>query len=59
MKFTTVVTKVDFDLDDVRFALADYVDFYHHKPKLAENIRNNKFKVVESEKDKFSIKIIK
>jgi hypothetical protein len=59
VKFTTVVTKVDFDLDDVRFALADYVDFYHHKPKLAENIRNNKFKVVESEKDKFSIKIIK
>ena len=59
MKFTTVVTKVDFDLDEVRFALADYVDFYHHKPKLAENIRNNKFKVVESEKDKFSIKIIK
>lgn len=59
MKFTTVVTKVDFDLDEVRFALADYVDFYHHKPKLAENIRNNKFKVVESEKDKFSIRIIK
>jgi len=59
VKFTTVVTKVDFDLDEVRFALADYVDFYHHKPKLAENIRNNKFKVVESEKDKFSIKIIK
>ena len=59
MKFTTVVTKVDFDLDEVRFALADYVDFYHHKPQLAENIRNNKFKVVESEKDKFSIKIIK
>ena len=44
MKFTTVVTKVDFDLDEVRFALADYVDFYHHKPKLAENIRNNKWK---------------
>jgi len=59
VKFTTVVTKVDFDLDEVRFALADYVDFYHHKPKLAENIRNNKFKVVESEKDKFSIRIIK
>jgi hypothetical protein len=59
MKFETEVTKVDFELDEVRFALADYVDFYHNKPKLAEAIRENKFKVISSEKDKFSIRIIK
>lgn len=59
MKFESEITKVDFDLDEVRFALADYVDFYHNKPQLAEAIRENKFKVVESEKDKFSIRIIK
>jgi hypothetical protein len=59
VKFESTITKVDFDLDEVRFALADYVDFYHHKPELAEAIRENKFKVIESEKDKFSIRIIK
>jgi len=59
VKFESEITKVDFDLDEVRFALADYVDFYHNKPKLAEKIRENKFKVVKSEKDKFSIRIIK
>jgi hypothetical protein len=59
VKFESEITKVDFDLDEVRFALADYVDFYHNKPQLAEAIRENKFKVVESEKDKFSIRIIK
>tara|TARA_R110000751_G_scaffold250710_1_gene350229 strand:- start:302 stop:481 length:180 start_codon:yes stop_codon:yes gene_type:complete len=59
MKFESEVTKVDFEFDEVRFALADYIDFYHNKPKLAEAIRANNFKVISSEKDKFSIRIIK
>ncbi len=59
MKFESVITHVDFEFDEVRYALADYVDFYHNKPKLAENIRANKFKVDLTKKDKFSIRIIK
>ena len=59
MKFESVITNVDFEFDEVRYALADYVDFYHNKPKLAENIRNNKFSVDKTQKDKFSIRIIK
>jgi hypothetical protein len=59
MKFKSVITHVDFEFDEVRFALADYVDFYHNKPGLAEKIRENKFEVDHKEKDKFSIRIIK
>ena len=59
MKFESVITHVDFEFDEVRYALADYVDFYHNKPKLAESIRANKFKVDRTKKDKFSIRIIK
>ena len=53
MKFKSVITHVDFEFDEVRFALADYVDFYHNKPGLAEKIRENKFEVDHKEKDKF------
>jgi len=59
VKFESVITKVNFEFDEVRFALADYVDFYHNKPQLAEKIRENKFEVDHTEKDKFSIRIIK
>jgi hypothetical protein len=59
MKFESVITNVDFEFDEVRHALADYVDFYHNKPTLAEDIRNNKFAVDKTQKDKFSIRIIK
>ncbi len=59
MKFESIITHVDFEFDEVRYALADYVDFYYNKPKLAEDIRANKFKVDNTKKDKFSIKIIK
>ncbi len=59
MKFESVITNVDFEFDEVRHALADYVDFYHNKPNLAENIRKNKFAVDKTQKDKFSIRIIK
>ena len=34
MKFESIITKVDFEFDEVRYALADYVDFYHNKPHL-------------------------
>jgi hypothetical protein len=59
VKFESVITKVDFEFDEVRYALADYVDFYHNKPQLAEKIRENKFEVVPAQKDKFSIRIVK
>jgi hypothetical protein len=59
MKFESVITNVDFEFDEVRHALADYVDFYHNKPNLAEDIRSNKFSVDKTQKDKFSIRIIK
>lgn len=59
MKFESVITNVDFEFDEVRHALADYVDFYHNKPALAEDIRGNKFSVDKTQKDKFSIRIIK
>jgi hypothetical protein len=59
VKFESVITKVDFEFDEVRYALADYVDFYHNKPGLAEKIRENKFEVVPAQKDKFSIRIVK
>ena len=59
MKFESIITKVDFEFDEVRYALADYVDFYHNKPHLAEKIRENKFEVVPAQKDKFSIRIVK
>ncbi len=59
MKFESVITKVDFEFDEIRYALADYVDFYHNKPKLAEDIRENKFEVDRTKKGKFSISIIK
>jgi hypothetical protein len=59
MKFESVITKVDFEFDEIRYALADYVDFYHNKPKLAEDIRENKFEVDRTKKGKFSIRIIK
>jgi len=57
MKFETVVTHVDFEFDEVRYALADYVDFYHNKPRVAEDIRNNKFEIDRTKKGKFSIRI--
>jgi hypothetical protein len=59
VKFESVITKVDFEFDEVRYALADYVDFYHNKPQLAEKIRENKFEVVSDQRDKFSIRIVK
>ncbi len=59
MKFESVITKVDFEFDEIRYAVADYVDFYHNKPKLAEDIRENKFEVDRTKKGKFSIRIIK
>ena len=57
MKFTNVITKIDFSEEDLRQALADYVDFYHHKPELAESIRRNSFKRCHSSTSKFSIKV--
>lgn len=57
MKFTNVITKIDFEQDDIRQALADYIDFYHHKPDLAASIRKNSFKVTSSPTGKFSIKV--
>jgi len=57
VKFTSVITKIDFDLEDVRVALADYVDLNYNKPQLAARIRKNQFKVVDSPNGKFSIKL--
>lgn len=57
MKFTNVITKVDFSDEDLRQALADYVDFYHNKPDLAKSIREKSFTRCESEPGKFSIKV--
>jgi len=57
MKFTNVITKIDFSDEDLRNALADYVDFYHHKPELADSIRRNRFQRCESSTSKFSIKV--
>ena len=57
MKFTNVITKIDFSEEDLRQALADYVDFYHHKPDLAASIRSNSFSRCKSTTGKFSIKV--
>mgnify|MGYP003656398632 FL=1 len=57
MKFTNVITKIDFTDEDLRQALADYVDFYHHKPDLAESIRRNSFQRCRDSTSKFSIKV--
>jgi hypothetical protein len=57
MKFTDVITKIDFSDEDLRQALADYVDFYHHKPELARSIREKSFARCKSESGKFSIKV--
>ena len=58
MKFTNVMTKIEFSEEDLRTALADYVDLNHHRPNLAESIRNNKFKVSRSEGGAFSLKVL-
>ncbi len=57
MKFTNVITKIEFSQEDIRTALADYVDLNHHRPGLADSIRKNKFKVTESPNGNFSIKV--
>ena len=38
MEFKNLKTRIYFDRDDIRQALADYVDFYHNKPELAKKI---------------------
>lgn len=58
MKFTNVVTKIEFSQEDIRTALADYVDLNHHRPGLAESIRKNKFKIISSPSGNFSIKVL-
>lgn len=57
MKFTNVITKIDFTDEDLRQALADYVDFYHHQPELAESIRRNYFQRCSDQTSRFSIKV--
>ncbi len=58
MKFTNVITKIEFNQEDIRTALADYIDLNHHRPTLAESIRKNKFKIVNSPDGSFSIKVL-
>lgn len=58
MKFINVVTKIEFSQEDIRIALADYVDLNHHRPGLAESIRKNKFKIINSPDGSFSIKVL-
>jgi len=57
MKFTSTNVRIDFDSDDLREALADYVDLNHHRPDLAKYIRKNKFKVIASSRGKFTINV--
>tara|TARA_R110002096_G_scaffold416804_2_gene620154 strand:- start:456 stop:641 length:186 start_codon:yes stop_codon:yes gene_type:complete len=57
MKFTNVVTKIEFGKEDIRRALADYVDLEFHRPDLARSIRENKFKLTSSDTGDFSIKV--
>jgi hypothetical protein len=58
VKFTNVMTKIEFSEEDLRIALADYVDLNHNRPKLAESIRNNNFKVSRSKNGAFSLKVL-
>lgn len=58
MKFTNVITKIEFSEEDLCTALADYVDLNHHRPTLAESIRKNKFKIINSPDGGFSIKVL-
>ncbi len=57
MKFTNVVTKIEFGKEDIRRALADYIDLEFHRPDLAKSIRENKFKLTSSDSGDFSIKV--
>jgi hypothetical protein len=57
MKFTNVVTKIEFGKEDIKRALADYVDLEFHRPDLAKSIRENKFKLTTSASGEFSIKV--
>jgi len=41
MEFKNLQTRIYFDSNDIRQALADYVDFYHNKPDLARKILAN------------------
>jgi hypothetical protein len=41
VKFKNLQTRIYFDRNDIRQALADYVDFYHNKPELAKKILAN------------------
>ena len=41
MKFKNLQTRIYFDTNDIRQALADYVDFYHNRPELAKKIMSN------------------
>jgi len=52
------MTKIEFSEEDLRIALADYVDLNHNRPKLAESIRNNNFKVSRSKNGAFSLKVL-
>ena len=42
MEFKNLQTRIYFDRNDIRQALADYVDFYHNKPELAKRIMSSK-----------------
>lgn len=57
MKIISTVVKLFFDSKDIREALADYVDLNYHRPDLAKQIRSNNFKVEDSPKGSFVIKM--
>lgn len=57
MKIISTAIKLSFSSKDIREALADYVDLNHHRPDLARRIRSNNFKVEDSPKGSFVIKM--
>jgi len=58
MKIQSTNYKLSFNLDDIRIALSDYVDFYYHRPDISDNMMKKRFKVLQdNERGIFSITV--